>query len=100
MNKKNLIFSAVFFTCLMASNRSAQAGVGSDAGLILSGVARIVGAAVSIPATMLASSTTAFPFGLIMGAVGGTMNAVGGLLGGAFSIAQGAAPYAKYAAFL
>jgi len=82
------------------SPQPAFAGAGRDASLIMRGVGKTVGSVFQLPITMLASSTTAFPFGLLGGAVLGTFKAVGGTLSGAFDIARGAAPYAKYAIFL
>ena len=69
-------------------------------GLLMRGVARTVFSAFEIPKQMLASSTTAFPLGLVGGAINGTMRTVAGTLVGATDIARGAAPYAKYLVFL
>ncbi|MBI3314041.1 MAG: hypothetical protein HYZ83_07380 [Candidatus Omnitrophica bacterium] len=67
-------------------------------GLIFRGVARLVGTAFQVPATILRDSITGFPFGVIGGAVNGSFQAVSGVLSGGMDIARGSAPYAKYAA--
>ncbi len=73
---------------------------GGDIGLALRGVFKTVGAAFQVPMGVLSNSTTAFPFGMVVGAVGGTMKAVSGTVSGAWDIARGAGPYAKYLIFL
>ena len=74
------------------------AGTGDDAALILRGTAKTVGSVLQVPASMLADSTQVmFPFGLLTGAVKGTVRAVVGTVSGALDIARGGAPYAKYA---
>lgn len=71
-----------------------------DVGLIASGATRIVSGVFALPIEMLKGATTSFPFGILAGALRGTVKTVGGVLGGTFQAASGAAPYAKYAALL
>ncbi len=69
--------------------------------LIARGVGRTLSAVFSLPAAMIQDSTRAiFPLGLIMGTVRGTMMMLTGTVMGAFDLARGAAPYAKYLVFL
>jgi len=39
-----------------------------------------------------------FPFGIVTGALRGTVQMVGGIVGGVVDVARGGAPNAKYAA--
>lgn len=74
--------------------------VAGNAGKILRGTVKTVGAAFQIPVAMMQdSSRVMFPFGLLTGAIRGGVKTVTGTLSGALDIAQGAAPYAKYAVF-
>lgn len=73
---------------------------GGNIGLALRGVFKTVGAAFQVPVGVLSNSTTAFPFGMVFGAVEGTVKAVSGTVSGAWDIARGAGPYAKYLIFL
>ncbi len=68
-------------------------------GLISRGLARTFFSVFEIPRDMVANSATAFPLGIVGGAVRGTMKAVVGTISGVGDIARGAAPYAKYAVF-
>ncbi|MBU3759092.1 MAG: hypothetical protein FGM27_04105 [Candidatus Omnitrophica bacterium] len=100
-----MTYSALRFLLLLALflflfPTSPQAGMERDAGLILRGVAKTVGSALHVPSQVLAGTAQSFPLGVVGGAVGGTMKAVGGTLSGAWDIARGSAPYAKYLVFL
>lgn len=88
----------VLLTLLLLAPQPAYAG--GDIALALRGVAKTVGAAFQVPIGVLSNSTTAFPFGMVIGAIGGTAKAVSGTLSGAWDIARGAGPYAKYMIFL
>lgn len=69
-------------------------------GLIFRGLAKTLFSVFEIPKSMLQDSTrVVFPFGLVTGAVGGSVKTVLGTLGGVVDIARGAAPYAKYGIF-
>lgn len=71
-----------------------------DAGTVAMGASQIVGGALALPVEILKGAGQSFPFGILAGAMRGTMRTLGGVFGGAFNIAKGAAPYAKYAAFV
>ncbi len=71
-----------------------------DIGYIANGTSQVVGGALALPTEVLKGAVQSFPFGIIAGAMRGTMRTLGGVFGGAFNIARGAAPYAKYAAFI
>ena len=71
-----------------------------DAGIVVGGASKVVGGVFALPVEILKGSTQSFPFGILAGAVKGTFRTLGGVFGGAFDIARGAAPYAKYAAFV
>lgn len=78
---------------------SAYAGTGQDITHIARGAGKIIGSAFAIPKAMLQDSTRVlFPFGLLTGAVRGTVQTVTGIVGGTLDVARGSAPYAKYAA--
>lgn len=65
---------------------------------IMRGVARTLFSVFQLPKTMIQESVQFFPFGIVTGAVKGSLNTVLGTLGGLLDIAKGAAPYAKYVA--
>ncbi len=74
--------------------------VAGNASKILRGTVKTVGAAFQVPMAMMQdSSRVMFPFGILTGAIRGSIKTVAGTLNGALDIAQGAAPYAKYAVF-
>lgn len=84
---------------LFMGSSSASAATGNDAAYIVRGGARILGSAFAIPKAMIQDSgRILFPFGIVTGALRGTVQTVGGIVGGAVDIARGGAPYAKYAA--
>lgn len=57
-------------------------------------------AAFQLPLQLVNSTLTKpFPFGVVDGAVRGTVGTVGQMVGGIFDMGAGAAPYAKYAVF-
>ncbi len=68
--------------------------------LIFRGVGRTVASAFSLPFHVLSRGTQSFPLGLVGGVMSGTYQTVTSVLGGGFDMARGAAPYAKYMAFL
>ena len=71
-----------------------------DAATVATGASQVVGGALALPVEILKGATQSFPFGILAGALRGTVKTLGGVFGGAFNIARGAAPYAKYAAFV
>lgn len=57
-------------------------------------------AALQLPLQLVNSTLTKpFPFGVVDGAVRGTVGTVGQMVGGIFDMGAAAAPYAKYAVF-
>ncbi len=77
----------------------AGADTGEDVAYASRGVSRILGSVFAIPKAMLQDSgRVMFPFGIVTGAVRGTVQTVAGVIGGTADVARGAAPYAKYAA--
>ena len=94
---KRLLVTVIVMGALLTL---AQEPVYADSlGLLMRGLGKTVGAAFMIPAGMLANSTKAFPFGIVAGALIGSVNTVGTLLSGVVDMARGAAPYAKYMIF-
>lgn len=71
-----------------------------DVGTVAYGASQVAGGALALPVEILKGAAQSFPFGILAGALRGTVKTLGGVLGGAFNIAKGAAPYAKYAALL
>jgi len=96
MNKRlRLSFLIVMVAGILLAAPPAYA---DNLGLLVRGVAKTVGAVFEIPRAMIEDSgRVMFPFGIVTGAVTGTVKTVGSVLSGALDIAQGAAPYAKYA---
>lgn len=75
------------------------AGAGQDAAYIARGTGRLIGSAFAIPKAMLQDSgRVMFPFGIVTGAIRGTVEMVSGIFGGVTDVAEGSAPYAQYAA--
>ncbi len=84
---------------ILLAQAPVYAGVGQDTTYVARGAGKLLGSVFAIPKAMLQDSgRVMFPFGLITGAVRGTVQMVGGIVGGATDVAQGSAPYAKYAA--
>ena len=73
---------------------------GTSEALLVRGAAKTISAALKIPFAIVGGAVQSFPLGIIGGAVQGTFSAVGQATSGAFDLARGAAPYAKYAVFL
>ena len=96
---KHRCFLITVVWILFFAQAPVYAGVGQDASYIARGAGRLLGSVFAIPTAMLQDSgRVLFPFGLITGAVRGTVQMVGGIVGGVVDVAQGSAPYAKYAA--
>jgi hypothetical protein len=92
---RTLFLSLPFILCLIF----AQPCRADNIGLITRGLAKTLFSVFEIPRDMVMNSGTAFPLGLVGGAVRGSMKAVVGTIAGVGDIARGAAPYAKYAVF-
>jgi len=89
-----VVILGVFFT-----PSCSYAAVGEDVSYAARGAGKILGGVFAIPKAMLQDSgRVMFPFGLITGAVRGTVQTVTGVVGGVADVARGGAPYAKYAA--
>ena len=75
------------------------AEVGEDISYAARGAGKIMGGVFAVPKAMLQDSgRVLFPFGLVTGAIRGTVQTVTGVVGGVVDVARGGAPYAKYAA--
>ncbi|MFH1208830.1 MAG: hypothetical protein V1673_04660 [Candidatus Omnitrophota bacterium] len=75
------------------------AGTGENIAYATRGVGKIVGGVFAIPKAMFQDSgRVMFPFGLVTGAIRGTVQTLAGVVGGVVDVARGGAPYAKYAA--
>ena len=86
-------------TVLLASRPVYASNVGEDVSYATRGAFKIVGGMFAIPKAMLQDSgRVMFPFGLVTGAIRGTVQTVTGVVGGVVNVARGSAPYAKYAA--
>ena len=53
-----------------------------DAATIATGATQIVGGALALPVEILKGATQSFPFGILTGAMRGTMKTLGGVFGG------------------
>jgi hypothetical protein len=92
-----LVLMLVLGLLLMPSFGYAE--VGEDISYAARGASKIVGGVFAIPKAMFQDSgRVLFPFGLVTGAVRGTVQTVTGVVGGVVDVARGGAPYAKYAA--
>lgn len=97
MNRKIRVFLALWLLCGLVACPQAHAG---GIPLIMRGAGRTFFSVFQIPKDMITYAPKAFPVGLVAGTVTGTMKAVAGTVVGAFDMARGAAPYAKYLIFL
>jgi len=96
-SKTFLVFALVLGLFLMPSLSYAE--MGEDISYAARGAGKIVGGVFAIPKAMFQDSgRVLFPFGLVTGAVRGTVQTVTGVVGGVVDVARGGAPYAKYAA--
>ncbi|MBU9889817.1 MAG: hypothetical protein KTQ49_08130 [Candidatus Omnitrophica bacterium] len=99
MRKNSLLAVLLAILLLLAAVPSVHAGTGHDIAYAMRGIGKIFGGVFAIPKAMIQDSgRVLFPFGIVTGALRGTVETVTGVLGGTFDIARGAAPYAKYAA--
>ena len=95
--KKSFYLLFVFGVLFMPSLGYAE--MGEDISYAARGAGKIVGGVFAIPKAMLQDSgRVLFPFGLVTGAIRGTVETVTGVVGGVVDVARGGAPYAKYAA--
>ena len=94
--KKHLLLTAFFIALFIPPVRAEN--IGRDAGLIVGGVGRMVFSALQLPFDILQGTAQNFPFGAVTGAINGVFRTLSGLTQGTSEVAQGAVPYAKYAA--
>lgn len=99
MKKSIVLPGMILAITILFFESPVDAGVSKDAGCIARGTGRLIGSVFAIPKAMLQDSgRVMFPFGIVTGAVRGTVNMVTGIFGGTMDVAEGSAPYAKYAA--
>ncbi len=90
----------ILFILLLKAEPPAYAADSDNIALVFRGVARTLFSVVEIPRTIIENPGNApFPLNIVTGTVAGTVKTVAGTVMGAFDIARGAAPYAKYAIF-
>lgn len=96
-----VLILAVFTVMAMPLDASSELDVVGNSSLIMRGAVKTVGAAMQVPIAMLQDSgRVMFPFGIVTGAIRGSVRTVAGVISGAFDIAQGGGPYAKYMGFM
>ncbi|HNX68731.1 MAG TPA: hypothetical protein PLL75_01355 [Candidatus Omnitrophota bacterium] len=99
MKKRKLFVAAFLVLGLVFFFGKAFASDGENVAYAARGASRIFGSLFAIPKAMIQDAgRVVFPFGLVTGAVRGTVQTVGGVVGGVADVARGGAPYAKYAA--
>ena len=100
MTKTNRTFLGLWIVLgMLVAPAFLYAGDGENISYAARGAGKIFGSMFAIPKAMIQDSGhVLFPFGLVTGAVRGTVQTVTGVVGGTVDVARGAAPYAKYAA--
>jgi len=99
MKKIKTFLAFLLILSVLLSPSWGYAEVGEDISYATRGAGKIVGGVFAIPKAMLQDSgRVLFPFGLVTGAIRGTVQTVTGVVGGVVDVARGGAPYAKYAA--
>ena len=99
MKRLKILLSLLFVVGIFLAPSLGYAEVGEDISYAMRGAGKIVGGVFAIPKAMLQDSgRVMFPFGLVTGAIRGTVQTVTGVVGGVVDVARGGAPYAKYAA--
>jgi hypothetical protein len=99
MKKLKVFLALLLVLGVLFTSSLVYAGAGEDIAYASRGVGKIVGGMFAIPKAMFQDSgRVMFPFGLVTGAVRGTVQTVAGVVGGVVDVARGGAPYAKYAA--
>ena len=97
-NQKTFLAFLIVFGLFFAPV-SLYAGDGENISCLARGAGKIFGGMFAIPKAMLQDSgRVLFPFGLVTGAIRGTVQTVTGVVGGVADVARGGAPYAQYAA--
>jgi predicted small secreted protein len=99
MKKTKSFFVLLLVLSFLLAPSLAYAAMGEDISYAARGAGKIVGGVFAIPKAMMQDSgRVMFPFGLVTGALRGTVQTVTGVVGGVVDVARGGAPYAKYAA--
>jgi hypothetical protein len=99
MGKLKILLGLLLVLGMVFMPSLGYAEMGEDISYAARGAGKIVGGMFAIPKAMLQDSgRVLFPFGLVTGAVRGTVQTVTGVVGGVVDVARGGAPYAKYAA--
>jgi hypothetical protein len=99
MKKLKIFWVLLLVLGVLFASFPVYAQVGEDVAYASRGAGKILGGVFAIPKAMLQDSgRVMFPFGLVTGAVRGTVQTVTGVVSGAADVARGGAPYAKYAA--
>ncbi|MDD5226960.1 MAG: hypothetical protein PHV97_07260 [Candidatus Omnitrophica bacterium] len=99
MKKLKILLGLLLVLGMIFTPSLGYAEMGEDISYAARGAGKIVGGMFAIPKAMLQDSgRVLFPFGLVTGAIRGTVQTVTGVVGGAVDVARGGAPYAKYAA--
>jgi hypothetical protein len=99
MKKQKILLGLLLILGIFFTPSLGYAEMGEDISYAARGAGKIVGGMFAIPKAMLQDSgRVLFPFGLVTGAVRGTVQTVTGVVGGVVDVARGGAPYAKYAA--
>lgn len=99
MKNKMILLFLLFFLGEFLAPSLGYADAGTDVSYAARGAGKLVGSVFAIPKAMLQDSTRVlFPFGIVTGAIRGTVQTVKGVVSGTADIARGGAPYAKYAA--
>ena len=95
MKKLKTFLALLLFLGVSLASFPVYADTGEDIAYATRGAGKIVGGVFAIPRAMLQDSgRVMFPFGLVTGAIRGTVQTVTGVV----DVARGGAPYAKYAA--
>jgi len=95
--KTFFVFLLVFGAFLAPPPLSASDG--ENIAYATRGAGKIFSSMFAIPKAMLQDTgRVLFPFGLVTGAIRGSVQTVTGVVGGVADVARGGAPYAKYAA--
>jgi hypothetical protein len=99
IRKPKILLCLLFALGLFLAPVPLQASDGQNIAYAARGAGKILSSMFAIPSAMLQDSRRVlFPFGLVTGAVRGTVQTVTGVVSGTVDVARGAAPYAKYAA--
>ena len=99
MKKRKTFWILLLVFGVLFTSFPVYAQVGEDVAYASRGAGRILGGVFAIPKAMLQDTgRVMFPFGLVTGAIRGTVQTVTGVVGGMADVARGGAPYAKYAA--